>query len=315
MIVATQHVVASVKGISGELGTESEELALTDEKLEKQLENQAIYIEGATSSNKELAASINNIANATRNQAVKMETTFEAMDVLKKTSLEVSDKVTDISLKIENTISSVNEAKDILDQTTSKMNHISENSQKIEEMVHIINDISDQINLLSLNASIEAARAGEHGRGFAIVAQEISKLADATAASTKEIEGTINQTRNDVTKGVSLVNTTNEEIMLVMKSIKDTAKLMKEIATAVDNQKKSNETAVNDIFTINNMSTLIAQATAEQKTNSTKIIEAMTIINDSIHIISTSTKNLHRSADGLKQKSHKLNDVTDYFKV
>jgi len=315
MIVTTQNVVASIKDISTELSVESEELTSTDEQLTIQLQNQASFIEETTSSNKELAVSINSIAEATKNQANKVETTIKAMDILKKSSSEVSTKVNDANIKIENTVTSTNETKAILDNTTAKMMQISENSQKIVDIVQIINDISDQINLLSLNASIEAARAGEHGRGFAIVAQEISKLADATAASTKEIETTINQTRDDVTEGVNLVQTTNEEIMHVMDNIKNTDLLMKEIAASAEEQRKNNQIIIDDIDTINQMSTLIAKTTAEQKVNSDKIINALTTINDSIKIISTSSGNLHNSADELKQKSYKLREITDYFKV
>jgi methyl-accepting chemotaxis protein len=112
-----------------------------------------------------------------------------------------------------------------------------------------------------------------------------------------------------------LISKTNEEIIQVMNNIKDTALLVKEIAVAADNQKKSNQTVDNDIVTIDEMSTIIAKTTAEQKMNSDKIIDALTALNDSIQIIATSTGNLHRSADGLKQKSYKLNEITDHFKV
>jgi len=315
MIVTTQRVVSSIKEVSGELGMESEKLSDTSRKLETQMQNQAGYIEETTSSNEELAASIDSIADAAKNQANKMKNASEAMEILSESSSDVSKKAADVSGKTQVAVENANETKSILDNTTSKINQISENSQKIVEIVQIINDISDQINLLSLNASIEAARAGEHGRGFAIVAQEISKLADATAASTKEIEMTIQQTRADVNEGANLVNTTNTAIMQVMNNIKNTAILMKEIALSSEEQRKGNQSVLNDIEIINQMSTVIAETTAEQKNNSNEILTALSNINESIQVITISSENVHTSAEELKEKSHKLNEITDYFKV
>jgi len=315
MIVTTQHVVSSIKEVSGELGMESEKLSDTSKKLEIQMQNQAGYIEETTSSNEELAASIDSIADAAKNQAEKMKNASGAMEMLSESSSNVSKKAADVSGKTQVAVENANETKSILDDTTSKINQISENSLKIVEIVQIINDISDQINLLSLNASIEAARAGEHGRGFAIVAQEISKLADATAASTKEIETTIQQTRADVNEGANLVNTTNTAIVQVMNNIKNTAILMKEIAVSSEDQRKGNQSVLSDIETINQMSTVIAETTAEQKNNSNEILKALSSINESIQLITTSSENLHASAEELKEKSQKLNEITDYFTV
>lgn len=109
------------------------------------------------------------------------------------------------------TIQGMRRIADVVKNSTDTIKKLGESSAEIGEIIQVIDEIADQTNLLALNAAIEAARAGEHGRGFAVVADEVRKLAERTTKATKEITDMIKQIQSDTEVAVVAITEGNQE--------------------------------------------------------------------------------------------------------
>ena len=113
---------------------------------------------------------------------------------------------------VRQVVKAIDDVQQIYGVLKQDMAQLGENARAITQIMGVISDIADQTNLLALNAAIEAARAGEAGRGFAVVADEVRKLAEKTMASTNEVGNAINAIRNSTEKSIKQVDVAAESI-------------------------------------------------------------------------------------------------------
>lgn len=146
----------------------------------------------------------------------------------------LNEKISAIRSEMSNIADKLQDASSSQNILADELSKVSADTQQVKEVISVIADIADQTNLLALNAAIEAARAGEHGRGFAVVADEVRKLAERTQKSLSEINATINVVIQSITDSSEQMNISSANIELVSKISTDTSTNVGEVGDTIE---------------------------------------------------------------------------------
>jgi methyl-accepting chemotaxis protein len=292
MAASIQQIASNADSLTtnvNETSASIQQMLTSIQLVAKNTDELASSVTETSSTIEEMAASIEQVAANAREAGKSSESAVR----------EAQDGGTAVTRTIEG-MSKVNEAMGGMVHVIEKLN---DSSKKINSIVDVIDDIAEQTNLLALNAAIEAARAGEHGRGFAVVADEVRKLAERSASSAKEIVTLIQEVQKDTEnaikvtqegsvrtkEGMDLANQAGDILKKIVQTSGVVSRMMSEISKATDQQAKASEQVVKAVENMSTMTSQINMATKEQSAGSTQILKAVEMMNTMTKQVSTAT--------------------------
>lgn len=267
-------LINQVHQSSDQVASAAEIQAASAEKVSQISSSQTQQAAIAASSSEELNAAVNDVAQKT-------------VEVVAAAN-EASTMAAEGQQVVNNAASGIQQVSNTVSESARMIAALGQRSDQIGQIVNVIKDIADQTNLLALNAAIEAARAGEQGRGFAVVADEVRKLAERTTTATTEISQMISaiqsETGNAVTtmekgssqvsEGVALANQAGQSLQEINNSIRRVVGMTQQIATLISSQKESSDEITQRVEHIAKMA-LENTSSVDETTRSSRALQAL----------------------------------------
>ncbi len=271
-------LISEIRRMSESIASSSRWLGSSAEQISKTAKDQSARVSQIAASSTEMSQTITDIA---RNSHEISGSATETLRVAQEGSETV-----------EKSIREVCGISDTVTRSSNSIRQLGDRSKQIGDIISVINDIADQTNLLALNAAIEAARAGEQGRGFAVVADEVRKLAERTSKATSEIREMISGMQREVLDAVSSMETVAGQVKVGVDDVNQAGQALRRI--------------VDHVVELQGMVVQIATATEEMST----VAET---INQDIESVAHASDATSSEIHGITKASLELAGLSEQF--
>jgi len=331
-----QHSATNVAGTSAQLEQASEQTGLAANSIAASMQEVATATDASAQSANQIAKGGEQLARSTTDAAGYMEILNEAIASVesgsqqqKKATDEAQEIATAGRESVGRTVSSMKRIQEQVEASSQAVRELGEKGQQIGQIVQTIEEIAQQTNLLALNAAIEAARAGEQGKGFAVVADEVRKLAERAASSTQEIGSLISSVRSGVDLAVAQMEASTSEVEAGAVNSEEAGDALERITIAVEqvtiattqnaasiDKMATNAGKVSDaISSAAAVSEETASGAEEMSASAEEVAASTESVSAAIQEQTAQIEEVGASAVHLRQLAEELNEVARRFKV